>query len=110
MDRAQQAASLLPHVSRLAEEHGTALKRSHTLLLDGALVGPAAERLQKAFTNQHDDVRSAFYAAFDTVRHLAAGTGPHVRAPYIPGASRGGRHTLAIRSGSPEKLDQLTQN
>ncbi|MEU5996083.1 hypothetical protein ABZ806_44525 [Spirillospora sp. NPDC047418] len=107
MDRAEQAASLLPHVSRLAEEHGPALKRAHTLLLDGALVGPAAERLQKTFTNQHDDVRSAFYAAFDAVRHLAAGTGPRVRDPYIPGAPRGGRPTSAIRSGSPEKLDQL---
>ncbi|NEA23018.1 hypothetical protein [Actinomadura bangladeshensis] len=39
---------------------------------------------------------------------MAAGTSPHVRDHYIPGAPRGGRRTPAIRSGSPEKLDQLT--
>ncbi|MFA1541453.1 hypothetical protein [Actinomadura monticuli] len=108
MDRAEQAASLLPHVKRLAEEHGPALKRAQTLLLDGALAGPAADRLQKTLANQHEDVRSAFYAAFDSVRHLASGAGPpRVREPYIAGAPRGGRQTPAVRSGSPEKLDQL---
>ncbi|MFA1546666.1 hypothetical protein [Actinomadura chokoriensis] len=109
MDRAEQAASLLPHVNRLAEEHGPALKRAHALLLDGALVGPAADRLQKTLANRHDDVRSAFYAAFDAVRHLAAGAGPpRTREPYIPGAPRGTRAASAVRSGSPDALDQLS--
>lgn len=106
MDRSEQAASLLPHVKRLAEEHGPALKRAQALLLDEALVGPTADRLQKTLATQHDDVRSAFYAAFDAVRHVAAGP-PRVHDPYIPGAPRGGRQTSPIRSGSPEKLDKL---
>lgn len=109
MDRAEQAASLLPHVARLAEEHGPALKRAHTLLLDGALTGPAGQRLQKTLVDQHEDVRAAFYAAFDSVRQMAAGAGPpRVREPYIPGPPRGGRPASATRSGSPAALDQLS--
>jgi hypothetical protein len=81
MGRAEQAASLLPHVKRLAEEHGPALKRALTLLLEGALVGPAADRLPKAFTNQHEDVRSAFYAAFDAALQMAVGTSPTSAIP-----------------------------
>ncbi|WP_217711659.1 hypothetical protein [Actinomadura sp. NAK00032] len=109
MDRAEQAASLLPHVARLAEEHGPALKRAHTLLLDGALTGPAGQRLQKTLADQHEDVRAAFYAAFDSVRQVAAGAGPpRVREPYIPGPPRGGRSASTARSGSPDALDQLS--
>ncbi|WP_433228160.1 hypothetical protein [Actinomadura formosensis] len=108
MDRAEQAASLLPHVKRLAERHGPALERAHALLLDEALTGPAADRLKKTLANRHEDVRSAFYTAFDTVRHLAASAGPpRTGEPYIPGPPRGHRPASAIRSGSPDELDRL---
>ncbi|MEU8799152.1 hypothetical protein [Spirillospora sp. NPDC048819] len=109
MTRAEQAAALLQRVKQLAEEHGPALKRAHTLLVNGALVGPAADRLHQTLVREHNDVRSAFYTAFDAVQRLAAEAGPpRVREPYIPGPPRALPSSPAIRSGSPEELDRLS--
>ena len=85
MNRAEQAAILLQRVRQQAEDNGPALKRAQMLLHEGALVGPAAERLAATMAAAHRDTRTAFYNAFDQVRHVAAEHGSRVPEPYIPG-------------------------
>ncbi|MEU5882815.1 hypothetical protein [Spirillospora sp. NPDC047279] len=111
MTRAEQAAVRLTQIKQLAEQHGNALRSSFGLLLEGALVGPAADRLLSDLADRHRDVRAGFYAAFDAAERLAAqtqGGPPHVGEPYIPGPPRGGRRTSTdVRSGSPDGLHRL---
>ncbi|GAA2608314.1 hypothetical protein SMC26_29100 [Actinomadura fulvescens] len=111
MGRADQAAARLPQVKQLAEQHGNALRSSFGLLLEGALVGPAADRLLEDLAERHRDVRACFYTAFDAVERVAAqadGGPPRVSQPYIPGPPRGGRRApVDVRSGSPDGLHRL---
>ncbi|MGI5421555.1 hypothetical protein [Actinomadura luteofluorescens] len=112
MTRASRAAAQLPHVKRLAEQHGPALKQAFSLLQSGALIGPAGVRIQLTLTRAHEEARSGFYAAFDAVRHVAGEDGhpPRISEPYIPGPPRGGPpRSSSERSGSPAGLDQLSR-
>ncbi|GAA2608220.1 hypothetical protein SMC26_29165 [Actinomadura fulvescens] len=111
MARAEEAAARLPQVKQLAEQHGNALRSSFGLLLEGALVGPAADRLLEDLADRHRDVRAGFYAAFDAVDRLAAqaeGGPPRGGELYIPGPPRGGRRaSVDVRSASPDGLHRL---
>ncbi|MEU5877001.1 hypothetical protein [Spirillospora sp. NPDC047279] len=111
MGRAEQAAERLPQVKRLAEQHGNALRQPFGLLLEGALVGPAGDRLLDDLAQRHREVRTRFYEAFDAVERLAAQADngpPRIGEPYIPGPPRGGRRASAdVRSGSPDGLHRL---
>ncbi|MFG2005734.1 hypothetical protein ACGFNU_41960 [Spirillospora sp. NPDC048911] len=110
MSRAEQAAAQLQRVKQLAEDHGPALRQAFTVLLEGALIGPAGQRLLTALAEHHRDVRSNFYAAFDAVKDLAAeaeGGPPRIGEPYISGPPRGGLRSGDVRSGSPDALHRL---
>ncbi|WP_067832217.1 hypothetical protein [Actinomadura kijaniata] len=108
MSRAEHAAAELPRVRRLADQYGPALNRAYTTLLDGALNGPAADRLFTGMAARHRTTRTAFYEAFDQVRRLAAQAPhpPRVREPHVPGPPSGPRGG-DIRSGSPNLLNTL---
>lgn len=108
MNRAEQAAVLLQRVRQQAEDNGPALKRAQTLLHEGALVGPAAERLAATLASAHRDTRTAFYDAFDQVRRVAAQHGNRVPEPYIPGPLTPPRTPPGIGSGSPQALTALS--
>ncbi|KAB2343938.1 toxin glutamine deamidase domain-containing protein [Actinomadura rudentiformis] len=111
VSRAEQAAAQLQRVKQLAEDHGPAMRQAFAVLLEGALIGPAGERLLNALAERHRDARSDFYGAFDAVKNLAAeaeGGPPRIGEPYIPGPPRGGLRTGDVRSGSPDALHRLS--
>ncbi|WP_157610160.1 hypothetical protein [Spirillospora albida] len=108
MNRAEQAAVLLQRVRQQAEDYGPALIRAQTLLHEGALVGPAAERLAATMVSAHRDTRAAFYDAFEQVRRVAAEHGNRVPEPYIPGPLPPPRTPPGVGSGSPQALTALS--
>src|SRR4051812_21536798 len=104
----KHAAEALIRIRRVGNMYAGALDPVGRLLADGALVGPAGDRLSDALIDRYRTMRSALSTAFEQARHLAGPEGLGAAEPYLGTAPRQApRQGAEIRSGDPGLIDNL---